>query len=50
VHNQYLPQEVAGGEFLYKEGDTRGKIRDEEALCEWEKEENGGERWGGRDA
>lgn len=50
VHNQYLPREVEGSEFLYKEGDTRGKVWNEEALRGWEKEENGGLQWGGRDA
>lgn len=48
VHNEYLPEELLGSEFLYKEGDAKGKVWDEEALCEWEREENEGEKWGGR--
>ena len=48
VHNQFLPTEVKDEVFLLKEGDTSDKAWDEEALKVWEKEENGGRKWGGR--
>ena len=48
VHNEYLPQRFQQEIFLRKEGDTLGKIWDEEALVRWENNENGGKEWEGR--
>lgn len=48
VHNQYLPTQLKDEIFLYKEGDITDKIWDEEALKDWEKEDNEGRRWDGR--
>ncbi|KAJ7783028.1 DNA polymerase III, clamp loader complex, gamma/delta/delta subunit [Mycena metata] len=50
VHNTYLPAQFRDATFLKVAGDTTGKAWDEEALVLWEKTENGGERWKGRDA
>ncbi|KAJ7045410.1 P-loop containing nucleoside triphosphate hydrolase protein [Mycena alexandri] len=49
VHNTYLPAQFRDMTFLKAAGDTTGKAWDEEALVLWEKTENGGERWEGRD-
>ncbi|KAI0368277.1 P-loop containing nucleoside triphosphate hydrolase protein [Pilatotrama ljubarskyi] len=48
VTNDYLPIQFRGEEFLRKEGDTRDKTWDEDALRQWEFEENGGRPWSGR--
>ncbi|KAF9446395.1 P-loop containing nucleoside triphosphate hydrolase protein [Macrolepiota fuliginosa MF-IS2] len=48
VHNQYVPKELMDSRFLLNEGDTSGKVWDEQALCEWEANENGGQKWAGR--
>ncbi|OSD07077.1 P-loop containing nucleoside triphosphate hydrolase protein [Trametes coccinea BRFM310] len=48
VTNDYLPIQFRGEEFLRKEGDKRDKIWDEDALRQWEFEENGGRPWSGR--
>ncbi|KAH9892738.1 P-loop containing nucleoside triphosphate hydrolase protein [Cubamyces lactineus] len=48
VTNDYLPIQFRGGEFLRKEGDKRDKVWDEDALRQWELQENGGRPWSGR--
>ena len=48
VTNDYLPIQFRGDEFLRKEGDTSDKTWDEDALRQWEFEENGGRPWSGR--
>ncbi|TBU31574.1 P-loop containing nucleoside triphosphate hydrolase protein [Dichomitus squalens] len=48
VTNDYLPIQFRGDEFLRKEGDTANKTWDEDALRQWEFEENGGRPWPGR--
>ncbi|CDO69198.1 hypothetical protein BN946_scf185042.g100 [Trametes cinnabarina] len=48
VTNDYLPIQFRGDEFLRKEGDKRDKVWDEDALRQWEFEENGGRPWSGR--
>ncbi|RPD78602.1 P-loop containing nucleoside triphosphate hydrolase protein [Lentinus tigrinus ALCF2SS1-7] len=48
VTNDYLPIQFQGDQFLRKEGDTSGKIWDEQALREWELRENKGQSWSGR--
>ncbi|KAI0335056.1 P-loop containing nucleoside triphosphate hydrolase protein [Cubamyces sp. BRFM 1775] len=50
VTNDYLPIQFRGEEFLRKEGDKRDKVWDEDALRQWELEENGGRPWSGRPA
>ncbi len=46
--NEYMPIQFCGDDFLQKEGDTAGKTWDEDALRQWEFEENGGQCWSGR--
>ncbi|KAI0358665.1 hypothetical protein OH77DRAFT_1587669 [Trametes cingulata] len=48
VTNDYLPIQFRGEEFLRKEGDMCDKVWDEDALRQWEFEENGGRPWSGR--
>ncbi|KAK7692715.1 hypothetical protein QCA50_004348 [Cerrena zonata] len=48
VTNEYMPPELAGERFLYPDGDTTGKLWDEDALRNWEEKENGGQEWLGR--
>nr|VWO95020.1 Uncharacterized protein [Ganoderma boninense] len=48
VTNEYMPIQFRGDEFLRKEGDTTDKSWDEDALRQWEFEENGGQPWSGR--
>ncbi|KAI0645901.1 P-loop containing nucleoside triphosphate hydrolase protein [Trametes meyenii] len=48
VANDYLPIQFRDEEFLRKEGDTRDKVWDEDALRRWEFEVNGGRPWSGR--
>ena len=48
VTNEYLPIQCRGEEYLRKEGDTSDKVWDEDALRQWEHEENGGRSWAGR--
>lgn len=48
VTNEYMPIQFRDDEFLRKEGDTTGKTWDEDALRQWEFEENGGRPWLGR--
>ncbi|KAF9461329.1 P-loop containing nucleoside triphosphate hydrolase protein [Collybia nuda] len=48
VHNTYLPIQFSGQEFLKDEGDTSGKVWDEDSLQRWETEANGGQEWEGR--
>ncbi|KAI8993917.1 P-loop containing nucleoside triphosphate hydrolase protein [Trametes punicea] len=48
VTNDYLPIQFRGEEFLRKEGDKRDKVWDEDALLQWELQENGGRPWSGR--
>ena len=48
VTNDYLPIQFRGDEFLRKEGDLSGKTWDEDALRQWEFDENGGRSWSGR--
>ncbi|KAJ3808547.1 P-loop containing nucleoside triphosphate hydrolase protein [Lentinula lateritia] len=48
VHNGYLPLEIEGQQFMRRPGDTTGKLYDEAALKDWERERNGGKEWGGR--
>jgi putative ATPase len=44
-----LPPQFKNEVFLKKHGDLTDKLWDEDALEEWEREENGGKRWEGRD-
>ena len=48
VTNDYLPPSLKGSEFLKRDGDTEGKIWDEEALKRWETEMNDCRQWEGR--
>ncbi|KAJ3913641.1 hypothetical protein F5877DRAFT_51978 [Lentinula edodes] len=48
VHNGYLPLEIEGQQFMRRPGDTSGKLYDEVALKDWERERNGGKEWEGR--
>ncbi|KAK0485676.1 P-loop containing nucleoside triphosphate hydrolase protein [Armillaria novae-zelandiae] len=48
VHNNYMPIQFEGEEFLKKVDDKSGKIWDEAALREWELLENHGHDWEGR--
>ncbi|KAI0745327.1 hypothetical protein C8Q76DRAFT_852066 [Earliella scabrosa] len=48
VTNDYLPIQFRGETFLRKEGDMADKVWDEDALRQWEFEENGGKPWAGR--
>ncbi|KAJ6593798.1 DNA polymerase III, clamp loader complex, gamma/delta/delta subunit, partial [Mycena capillaripes] len=48
VHNTYLPSQFESVQFLKKEGDTSGKLWDEEALTSWENNVNSGKPWEGR--
>ncbi|KAE9401604.1 P-loop containing nucleoside triphosphate hydrolase protein [Gymnopus androsaceus JB14] len=48
VHNDYVPPQIHGQQFMRKPGDVSGKIWDEAALKDWEREENGGNKWEGR--
>ncbi|TFY81202.1 hypothetical protein EWM64_g2809 [Hericium alpestre] len=48
VTNEYLPTELKEERFLRREGDMHDKAWDEDALKEWEKEENEGREWEGR--
>ncbi|KAI1795490.1 P-loop containing nucleoside triphosphate hydrolase protein [Ganoderma leucocontextum] len=48
VTNEYLPIQFRGDQFLWKEGNTTGKTWDEDALQQWEFDENGGRPWLGR--
>ncbi|KAK0212961.1 DNA polymerase III, clamp loader complex, gamma/delta/delta subunit [Desarmillaria ectypa] len=48
VHNNYMPIQFEGEEFLKKVDDESGKIWDEAALREWELLENHGRAWEGR--
>lgn len=48
VHNGYLPLEIEGQQFMRRLGDTSGKLYDEVALKDWERERNGGKEWEGR--
>ncbi|KAJ3887840.1 DNA polymerase III, clamp loader complex, gamma/delta/delta subunit [Lentinula edodes] len=48
VYNGYLPLEIEGQQFMRRPGDTSGKLYDEAALKDWERERNGGKEWEGR--
>lgn len=48
VTNAYMPAKLVGKVFLRKAGNMTGKIWDEEALRQWEQEENDGRLWEGR--
>ncbi|KAG7446399.1 P-loop containing nucleoside triphosphate hydrolase protein [Guyanagaster necrorhizus] len=48
VHNNYMPIQFEGEEFLKKVDDRSGKIWDEAALREWELLDNHGRDWEGR--
>ncbi|GLB37159.1 putative mgsA AAA+ ATPase C terminal [Lyophyllum shimeji] len=48
VHNTYLPIQFQGEKFLREEGDMSDKLWDEHALSLWEREENAGKEWNGR--
>ncbi|KAI0779686.1 P-loop containing nucleoside triphosphate hydrolase protein [Fomes fomentarius] len=48
VTNEYMPIQFRGDTFLWKEGDKTDKAWDEDALRQWEFEENGGRSWSGR--
>ena len=43
-----MPIQFRGETFLRKEGDVTDKVWDEDALRQWEFEENGGRPWSGR--
>jgi hypothetical protein len=49
VHNEYLPDSLRGEVFLRKEGDLSEKVWDEAGLQLWEREQNDGRLWEGRD-
>ncbi len=46
--NEYIPIQFRGDTFLRMEGDKTDKAWDENALRQWEFEENGGRSWSGR--
>ncbi|KAJ4000024.1 P-loop containing nucleoside triphosphate hydrolase protein [Lentinula boryana] len=48
VYNGYLPLEIEGQRFMRRPGDTSGKIWDEAALKDWERQRNDGKEWEGR--
>ncbi|EGN99902.1 hypothetical protein SERLA73DRAFT_180189 [Serpula lacrymans var. lacrymans S7.3] len=48
VHNEYLPIQFRGEQFLKEAGDLTDRRWDEDALVVWENEENGGKEWDGR--
>ena len=48
VHNDYLPREIEGQRFMRQAGDKSGKLWDEAALQDWERERNEGKEWEGR--
>ena len=49
VTNDYIPEQLRGEVFLKPDGDMSDKMWDEAALRKWEVDENGGERWEGRE-
>jgi len=48
VHNEFLPPQFKGVEFLGKEGDDSQKVWDEDLLLRWEHLENQGKDWEGK--
>jgi putative ATPase len=50
VTNQYLPEAIEKETFFRQEGNTEGKIWDEDALRDWEAKENNCNTWSGRSA
>ncbi|KIJ49622.1 hypothetical protein M422DRAFT_161447 [Sphaerobolus stellatus SS14] len=45
VHQDYLPPQLYGEEFLKKEGDIKDKVWDEKLLKDWERECNDDKAW-----